>query len=184
MTERRGTSGESTAAYASGSPPSSYGTVFLEREECSARAEDDFREVPCTSEKAAARVIARHGGRQSDGPRCPARTDFVLHITQARPSVDEDGDGTVPQGYACMRNLEPPHPGDPGGGGGPLTITGDCVYRSREGEVKETACDGSGERAPQFRITTAVGRRSECPSATLLYVQVGGERPVGCAREL
>ncbi|MGW2559002.1 hypothetical protein ACWCXB_07085 [Streptomyces sp. NPDC001514] len=166
------------------SGPSGYGAVFLGSGDCSSRGRGDVREVPCTSEKASARVVVRHEGRQADGPACPAATDFVLHISESRPSADEDGDGTVPQGYACMRNLEPPHPGDPGGGGGPHTVPGDCVYTSRKGQVKETACDGSGEQRPEFEVASAVQKRSQCPPATDLYVQLGGERPVGCARRV
>jgi hypothetical protein len=89
-----------------------------------------------------------------------------------------------------MRNLEPPHPGDPGGGGGPLTIAGDCVYRTQQGgpgeqgQVKETPCDSSGAHPPQFRITRVVERRGQCPGATALYVEVGGARPVGCAERV
>ncbi|MEV0476471.1 hypothetical protein AB0I50_42455, partial [Streptomyces prunicolor] len=84
--------------------------------------------------------------------------------------------------HACMRNLEPPHPGDPGGGGGPRTIVGDCVYGSGSGQVRETACDGSGQRKPQYKVVKAVLRRASCPASTALYVQLGGEQPVGCAR--
>ncbi|MFD7441373.1 hypothetical protein [Streptomyces sp. NPDC059909] len=165
--------------------PSGYGAVFLGPGDCSSRGGGgDVREVPCTSEKASARVVVRHEGRRADGPACPTATDFVLHISQSRPSADEDGDGTVPQGYACMRNLEPPHPGDPGGGGGPHTVPGDCVYTSRKGQVKETACDGSGEQRPEFEVASAVERRAQCPPATDLYVQLDGERPVGCARRV
>src|SRR5690606_28988435 len=114
----------------------------------------------------------------------PDTTDFVLHISEQRPSSDEDGDGAVRRGYACMRNLQPPHPGDPGGGGGPRTIVGDCVYRLDDGKVRETACDGDGGHAPEFKVTKAVDDRSECPASTALYVRLGGERPVGCARAL
>lgn len=63
-----------------------------------------------------ARVIARHDGRQADGPACPSVADFVLHISEHRPAFDEDGDGSVPRGYACMRNLEPPTPATPAAG--------------------------------------------------------------------
>ncbi|MFE0177620.1 hypothetical protein ACFWZ2_35445 [Streptomyces sp. NPDC059002] len=163
------------------SRPSGFGAVFLAVDECSSRGRETFTEVPCTSERAAARVVARYDGKVREGPTCPARTDFVLHISESRPAVDEDGDGEVPQGYACMRNLEPPHPGDPGGGGGPRTVVGDCVYGAGRGEVRETACDGSGKRAPEYRVTSAVAERSQCPSATQLYVTLGGDRPVGCA---
>ncbi|MFJ3302531.1 hypothetical protein ACIPSA_05335 [Streptomyces sp. NPDC086549] len=174
-----GTGAKPTAGQASG-----YGVQFLAVDECSSFGTTSFTEVPCTGERAAARVVARYDGRMSDGPLCPATTDFVLHISEQRPSSDEDGDGTIPQGYACMRNLEPPHPGDPGGGGGPRTIVGDCVYGSGGGQVRETACDGSGRRKPQYRVTKAVTGRTECPASTALYVQLGGDEPVGCARRV
>ncbi|GHI07539.1 hypothetical protein Scel_58600 [Streptomyces cellostaticus] len=162
--------------------PSGYGAQFLAVGECSSFGTTSFTEVPCASERAAARVVARYDGAGTDGPRCPPATDFVLHISQQRSQGDEDGDGAIPQGYACMRNLEPPHPGDPGGGGGPRTIPGDCVYDSGDGQVRETACDGSGQRKPQYKVTTAVTDRALCPGPTVLYVQLGGKRPVGCAR--
>lgn len=162
--------------------PSGYGAVFLAVGECSSFGTTSFTEVLCTSERAAARVVARYDGKVADGPSCPANTDFVLHISETRPASDEDGDGAVPQGYACMRKLQPPHPGDPGGGGGPRTVVGDCVYSSGSGEVRETACDGKGEKPPEYRVTSAVEDRSKCPPSTELYVQLGGTEPVGCAR--
>ncbi|KPH99608.1 hypothetical protein OK074_0737 [Actinobacteria bacterium OK074] len=164
--------------------PAGYGAVFLAVDECSSFGTTSFTEVPCSSERAAARVIARYDGSLSDGPACPATTDFVLHISESKPAADEDGDGSVPQGYACMRNLEAPHPGDPGGGGGPRTIVGDCVYGAGKGRVRETACDGKGAHAPEYKVTSAVVRRSQCASSTELYVQLGGRTPVGCARRI
>ncbi|MFJ8631593.1 hypothetical protein [Streptomyces sp. NPDC093568] len=159
-----------------------YGTVFLGVDECSSFGTTSFTEVPCTGERAAARVVARHDGRVGDGPLCPATTDFVLHISEQSRTSDEDGDGAIPQGYACMRNLTAPHPGDPGGGGGPRTIVGDCVYNSGDGQVRETSCDGKAEQKPEYRVTKSVTRRTDCPLSTALYVQLGGDRPVGCAR--
>jgi hypothetical protein len=161
---------------------SGYGAVFLAIDECSSFGRESFTEVPCTSEKAAARVIARHDGTVGEGRPCPATTDFVLHISEQKPSADEDGDGAVPQGYACMRNLQAPHPGDPGGGGGPRTIVGDCVYGAGAGEVRETSCDGKGKKSPEYEVSAAVKKRAECPASTALYVQLGGAKPVGCAR--
>ncbi|MFG2642880.1 hypothetical protein ACGFYP_18180 [Streptomyces sp. NPDC048370] len=165
------------------SAPHDHGTVFLGPGDCSTRGKV-FREVPCTSEKAVARVTTRYEGLTAASPTCPATTDFVLHVSESRPAADEDGDGSVPRGYACMRNLEPPHPGDPGQGGGPHTVVGDCVSSSGGGRVRETACDGSGERPPAFRVASAVTSRDHCPSTTALFVALGGERPVGCARRL
>ncbi|MGI5394811.1 hypothetical protein [Streptomyces sp. CA-251251] len=182
-----GGDGRSGAGAASGPVavrPSGYGTVFLAVNECSSFGTVSFTEVPCASERAAARVVAREDGRASDGPPCPATTDFVLHISERRPSADEDGDGAVPQGYACMRKLLPPHPGDPGGGGGPRTVVGDCVHDAGDGKVRETACDGKGPGKPQFKVVDAVTVRADCPASTGLYVRLGGERPVGCARPL
>ncbi|WP_424891888.1 hypothetical protein [Streptomyces sp. XH2] len=156
--------------------------AFLARGECAGRAAGSFTEVSCRSAEAAARVLARYNGPRSGGPRCPDETDFVLHINALDQGTSEES--SAPEGYACMRNLQPPHPGDPGMGGGPLTVTGDCLYAQRDGVVKETACDGSGTRAPEYRVTTEVGARRECPPSTDLYVQVGGGAPVGCARRL
>ncbi|MEU6649171.1 hypothetical protein ABZ904_06905 [Streptomyces sp. NPDC046900] len=160
--------------------PSGYGAEFLAVDECSSFGTTSFTEVPCTSERAAARVIARYDGPMEQGPPCAATTDFVLNISKSTPAPDTGE--AVPQGYACMRNLEPPHPGDPGGGGGPLTIVGDCVYGAGGGEVRETACDGGGAHAPEYKVTSAVAQRSQCPASTALYVQLGGDKPVGCAR--
>ncbi|WP_328976591.1 hypothetical protein [Streptomyces canus] len=183
-----GESDEGTGATASVSPSatraSGFGAVFLAVDECSSFGKASFTEVPCTGERAAARVVARHDGTPAGGPPCPGTTDFVLHISEQSQISDEDGDGAVPQGYACMRNLEPPHPGDPGGGGGPRTIVGDCVYGSGSGQVRETACDGKGAKKPQYKVVKAVAERSRCPLSTALYVQLGGAQPVGCARPL
>lgn len=159
-----------------------YGALFLGVDECSSFGTTSFTEVSCTSERAAALVVARHDGTVGDGPLCPATTDFVLHISEQSRTSDEDGDGAIPQGYACMRNLAAPHPGDPGGGGGPRTIVGDCVYDSGDGQVRETSCDGKAEQKPEYEVTKAADRRTDCPLSTALYVQLGGEKPVGCAR--
>jgi hypothetical protein len=48
--------------------------------------------------------------------------------------------------------------------------------------VRETACDGKGEKSPEYKVTSAVVDRARCPSSTDLYVQLGGDKPVGCAR--
>ncbi|WP_328560591.1 hypothetical protein [Streptomyces coelicoflavus] len=177
----RGPAADSAAA---GVRPSGYGAVFLAVGECSSFGTVGPTEVSCAGERAAARVVAREGGRASSGPPCPATTDFVLHISEHRPSADEDGDGAVPRGYACMRKLQPPHPGDPGGGGGPRTIVGDCVRDVGGGKVREAACDGEGGDGggPRFEVVEAVAVRSDCPASTGLYVRLGGARPVGCAR--
>ncbi|GAA0474114.1 hypothetical protein ACFQ2B_20820 [Streptomyces stramineus] len=162
--------------------PSPPGGTFLARGECAGREDGPFTEVDCLSERATARVLARYNGPRAQGPRCPAATDLVLHVAAVDQGTSEER--SAPEGYACMRNLQPPHPGDPGMGGGPLTVPGDCVYTERDGLVKETACDGSGAHPPEYRVTAGAGARSECPRSTDLYVHVGGGAPVGCARRL
>ncbi|MFF4225557.1 hypothetical protein ACFYZH_22210 [Streptomyces abikoensis] len=157
-------------------------TTFLAQGSCAGRDRTGFTELDCADERATAAVLARYYGPQEDGPRCPDNTDFVLHITAVNAGTSESE--SAPEGYACMRGLRPPHPGDPGMGGGPLTVAGDCVYTERHGVVKETACDGSRGHAPEFRVDSTVRTRDECPPSTDLYVQVGGGRPVGCARRL
>ncbi|MEU5597402.1 hypothetical protein [Streptomyces sp. NPDC020298] len=164
------------AGAATPTPSTGYGAEFLGVGECSSFGTTSFTEVPCAGERAAARVVARYDGTAADGPLCPPTTDFVLHISAQK--------GRIPQGYACMRDLEAPHPGDPGGGGGPRTVPGDCVYGSGGGQVRETACDGSGGRKPQYKVTEAVETRGQCPPSTDLYVQLGGGKPVGCARRV
>ncbi|MEU3872869.1 MULTISPECIES: hypothetical protein [Streptomyces] len=160
------------------------GATFLARGACAGRQapQGAFGEVDCANERATASVLARYYGPQSGGPRCPDITDFVLHITAVTEGTSEAL--SAPEGYACMRNLAPPHPGDPGMGGGPLTVPGDCVYTEHRGVVKETTCDGSLGHAPEYRIESTVRTRSACPPDTDLYVQVGGGTPVGCARRL
>ncbi|GGJ17066.1 hypothetical protein GCM10010121_029820 [Streptomyces brasiliensis] len=49
---------------------------------------------------------------------------------------------------------------------------------------RDTECDGSGERRPQYRVTKAVASRTKCPASTALYGQLGGKTPVGCAQRL
>ncbi|MFI9200245.1 hypothetical protein [Streptomyces sp. NPDC053048] len=159
-----------------------HGATFLGAGACTGRGRPAFGEVDCGGGQATASVLARYYGPRAGGPRCPDTTDFVLHITAVDAGTSESE--SVPEGYACMRNLRPPHPGDPGMGGGPLTVPGDCVYTERHGVVKETACDGSRGREPEFRVESTAPARDDCPSATDLYVQVGGGAPVGCARRL
>ncbi|MGW4301762.1 hypothetical protein [Streptomyces sp. NPDC004376] len=167
----------------SSAPPTHDGT-FLALGECSSFGPTSFTEVPCSGERAAARVVARHDGPVTEGPPCPPATDFVLHIGGGRPATGRTTAPAVPRGYACMRNLQPPHPGDPGHGGGPRTVPGDCVYDSGGGQVRETACDGTGTHKPGYKVTETAPNRRACPPSTSLYVQVGGPDPVGCARRL
>lgn len=176
---------------ASAYPPSPSGT-FLATGSCAARVGTTYRQVACDDPTAWARVTTRRLSGDAAAPDCPATTDFVLTVdgsgaasqpsaptTPSVPStaVRSAGNGG---GYACLRGLKGPHPGDPGGGGGPYTVVGDCVYRAGPGEAKETPCAGPAARVPRFTVTAVVADRSGCPAATSLYVGLPhGE--VGCA---
>lgn len=157
-------------------------TTYLDQGACAGPG-PAFPELGCTDRRAVARVLARHNGPEEGGPLCPETTDFVLHLAAVNRGTSERD--SAPEGYACLRNLRPPHPGDPGMGGGPRTVVGDCVYGTeRPGVVKKTACDGSLPHAPEYRITDKALTREDCPASTDLYVQIGGEAPIGCARRL
>ncbi|MDF9813350.1 hypothetical protein [Streptomyces sp. SPB162] len=152
---------------------------------------DSYREVACSDPYAIARVTVRFHGLPPDastpspatratstaltvraGSGCPETTDFVLTVSSGRSP-----------GYACMRKLDDPHPGDPGAGGGPRTIVGDCVYATGAGRVKETACDGSSRNKPGYQVGSIAPDRARCPQGTALFVSVG-PAGIGCARRL
>ncbi|MFJ8433906.1 hypothetical protein ACIQ9P_21660 [Kitasatospora sp. NPDC094019] len=127
-----------------------------------------FGPVPCDSRSAVARVTSRSrttlataAVRAVQRPACEDTTDFVLDLGPnlvrasggiARPGMDE--------AYACLRNLNAPHPGDPGQGGGPMIGVGDCVVKttSTGGKAigRETKCDGTGGSKPEYKVVKVV----------------------------
>jgi hypothetical protein len=166
----------------SGSPSAA---AFLAAGACAAHDRvgtgGSFHQVSCDDPAAVARVTVRRATGSAASPDCPDTTDFVLSISgtsAAQASAAPDA-----QGYACLRDLRPPHPGDPGMGGGPNTIVGDCVYTEGPDEAEETACNGSGKHPPQYKVVAVVTGRADCPHATSLYVGVERHK-VGCARAL
>lgn len=191
----RGAGGGADAGSADPAPtPALMGTggTFLAAGAC---AQSDplgtYREVACSDPSALARVTVRFHGLLPDasspspagratatapavrvGSSCPETTDFVLTVSSGRSP-----------GHACMRKLDGPHPGDPGAGGGPRTIVGDCVYTAGAGQVKETACDGSSRNKPGYRVDSIASDRARCPRETALFVSVG-PAGTGCARRL
>lgn len=171
------------------SAPAPGGGTFLAEGACAQSDPlDSYREVACSDPYAIARVTVRFRGLPPDaspgaramstpptvraGNGCPETTDFVLTVSSGRSP-----------GYACMRKLDGPHPGDPGAGGGPRTIVGDCVYSAAAGQVKETPCDGSSRNKPGYRVDAITSERARCPRGTSLFVSVG-PAGTGCARRL
>ncbi|MFA1539744.1 LppU/SCO3897 family protein [Actinomadura monticuli] len=107
-------------------------------------------------------------------PDCPEGTDGVTNVR---------GEATDEKYYeACVRNLQGPHPGDPGAGGAFLSV-GDCVSSGAIGFGKEQACS-----KPNWygKIIARVGAESSCPARTLEIMKMrsfgGGDlaRPVLC----
>ena len=124
--------------------------------------------------------------RRRTGRCARRRTDFVLHLSEDRPPpVGSDGTaaGEIPQGYACMRNLEPPHPGDPGAAAGPARSSGTACTRRAAARSARPPATAPARRSPEYRV--AAGGESTAPSALRsrpCYVTLGGSEPVGCAR--
>ncbi|MFE7038503.1 hypothetical protein ACFU9X_03345 [Streptomyces atratus] len=145
---------QTSAAVAAPTPSvnPSYGVQFLAEGECAAAEpgqKDVYREVPCDDPKAVAKVIDRADIGFPDPFEATACSDNADFAVNAPVSIAILEDKPVSgEGYACMRNLKAPHPGDPGGGGGPRIEVGDCVHSAaRNGSpVSEVACRTKGKK--------------------------------------
>ncbi|MFF4095177.1 hypothetical protein ACFYYY_15290 [Streptomyces sp. NPDC001834] len=147
--------GESGSPSPTPSVNPSYGALYLDDDECAApesgqgKESQAYREVPCGAPEATAQVTLRlESGSATPFSEtvCAPNTDFVIDVPVSLAAWEH----TQPtgEGYACMRNLKPPHPGDPGGGGGPRIEIGDCVHSDpKEGDaVTEAACRTKGRK--------------------------------------
>jgi hypothetical protein len=104
---------------------------------------------------------------RADRPLCPPGTDELLPAEQG-PVVDGDI-ASLPQTW-CLRSLEPPHPGDPGMGGGEL-VEQDCIVDAA-GAIDEVPCDGRGPAPPQHRLVGVVEVAEACPPGTVEPVEL------------
>jgi hypothetical protein len=144
----------------------------LQESDCITQVGGGWNKVDCTDPDAQAKVTkvshAEGNQRFTARPDCPPGTDLAL---------SQPGATTVT--YICGRNLNPPHPGDPGNGGGIIEV-GDCVH-AEGGTIDEVPCDGSGDK-PQYKIfqisnaTCPKGRTDESFNlgSTVLGVPEGG----------
>jgi hypothetical protein len=96
-------------------------------------------------------------------PICPEGTDELVDAEQG-PVVDGDI-ASLPQTW-CLRNIDPPHPGNAGMGGGELGVQ-DCIAISPNGDIVEVACDGTGDAPPQHRLLAITEAVESCPPGTV-----------------
>jgi hypothetical protein len=130
----------------------SYGEEFLAEGECAAPEPGQkivYREVPCDDPKAVAKVIDRIDTGFPDpfgATSCSDNADFAVDVPVSMAILEDRP--AFGEGYACMRNLKAPHPGDPGGGGGPRIEVGDCVHSAGKAGsyVAEVACRTKGKK--------------------------------------
>ncbi|MEU3611972.1 hypothetical protein ABZ725_06590 [Streptomyces sp. NPDC006872] len=124
-------------------------------------------EMPCEDPDAIGKVLKRVEEEIGMGSYadCPDATDDVLGIT-GEPGWEIAGSRDYVKyasgvGYACVRNLRAPHPGEPGGGGMDIDI-GDCVEASDTGEkYEEVPCEG--EVVPDGKVVDMTDADGRCP---------------------
>jgi hypothetical protein len=95
-----------------------------------------FRRTGCDASDAAAKVSKMtSSGRMTGSPTdCPQDTDAIVGVDQSHSRLN------LTANVACVRNIEAPHPGDVGQGGG-LFRAGDCILNPDESStLKETPC--------------------------------------------
>jgi hypothetical protein len=143
---------------------------------------EGFLQADCDSPDASVEIVemVRDGSAESS-PVCPSGTDLLVDGEQG-PVVDGDI-AAVPQTW-CLRNLEAPHPGDPGQGGGEL-VPRDCFAVDAAGEISESACDGRGRTAPEHRLLSIEEAGDDCPDGATDPIELNAYPPrVLCAAEL
>jgi hypothetical protein len=113
------------------------------------------------------------------GPYCPAGTDVVADGAEGAVS---GGEIDAPVSVWCLRNLAPPHPGDPGAGGGEL-VPDDCFVVGEPSDatrgtsqVAEVPCTGGP--APQYRLRSTATRSEDCPAKGSTPIEVTSPQEV------
>jgi hypothetical protein len=123
--------------------------------------------VDCSSADAQSRLLATMSFDGSAVGSCPLVTDDIV------PMVDSVTD------YACLRRLRPPHPGDPGRGGGVLRA-GDCVADPAAGPPGQEAPCGSARNWATVSATAA--NPAHCPRPAVDYLTRPSDslKPIVC----
>jgi hypothetical protein len=139
-----------------------------------------YLQASCEGDQATVEIVDVAEGRGA-APRCPAGTDVLVDAATGPVSG-----GKIEGGPAvwCLRNLEAPHPGDAGMGGGEL-VAGDCFVLDEEGVVvAEVPCEG-GATPADYRLLATASRSEDCPATGAEPIEL--ERPrliVLCAEPL
>ena len=129
------------------------------------KAQQQFEPVACTDDRALSKIEAMGATPDPLGQTaesgCPDDTDQVFKQT---------GPLAIGRQLVCARNLKEPHPGDPGGGGGPAIVVGDCVYigsnaNSFNDIVGDVPCAEQGWFA---KVLAKASAKTECPADTTL----------------
>ncbi|QFG24009.1 hypothetical protein F7P10_25675 [Actinomadura sp. WMMB 499] len=150
-----------------------------------AEKSSSYRQIPvadrvgCDEPEAKGKVVRVVGASGTAGvsvaPDCPAGVDGVARVRTA-----ETGEGARPTAV-CARNIDGPHPGDPGAGGAMIDV-GDCV-KSSITMGSEIPCTDEESYA---KVVARVDTAKECPSTALETMELrsfgGGDppRPVLC----
>jgi hypothetical protein len=113
--------------------------------------------VPCEDARATLQLTQKVPAPAPPGSHCPAGTDSVTQV-----SDEPISGGAAVSEYWCLRNMHPPHPGDPGGGSGELVV-GDCLGVAPSSQSIEVPCDGSG-LPPEFVVGWLPDAAGNCPA--------------------
>lgn len=128
---------------------------------------ESYETVRCGSSAATGKIIKmlQEPPRLLGQPPCPEETDATYGVYSLLQT-------------ACVRNLRPPHPADPGQGGGVVRI-GDCLGSPTLSlNFREKPCDGGDWYG---KVVALVGAVTACPAASTVeaYKLPGSDAPRG-----
>ncbi|HEY3479200.1 MAG TPA: hypothetical protein VGL02_09915 [Streptomyces sp.] len=138
--------------------------------------------VDCSSPLAVAKVLSREPFDLLKITTCPKSSETADKLWQVNRLGTGKDAGKLEYAALCLRNLSAPHPGDPGQGGGPNIVKGDCLVTHKnvlalstgsDTSTVETACNSTGYDAPNYKVigmgtqTIVKGAKSvPCPRGT------------------
>lgn len=137
---------------------------------------DGSRYLPlaCDEAQATVEIISMESTPLLDTEQaCPPGTDALLDARQG--TVFEGDIMGLPETW-CLRNLTPPHPGDPGMGGGEF-MPDDCFNLAATGNISEAACASGGNPAAQYRLFAVVPLGEDCPEGTTEPIELAASLP-------